>query len=190
MKWKTKVLSGLFLLRNKRVYSGHCENEYEAGKETPSRLKPETKHWPCTFDTVHLALRIIQSHCIGENRREGGREGRKKSSREHNRPSERISKGYIMERLVLLHRLTRALWEHSIKTDEAFVAESGKRREVTFMCLLWLCQLFTPFTRGIKKRRLAAGLTTERVKWANIMWNIYSVSHNKMSSFSLPSLQI
>lgn len=95
-----------------------------------------------------------------------------------------------MERLVLLHRLTQALWEHSIKTDEAFVAESGKRREVTFMCLLWLCQLFTPFTRGIKKRRLAAGLTTERVKWANIMWNIYSVSHNKMSSFSLPSLQI
>lgn len=33
------------------------------------------------------------------------------------------------------------------------------------------------------------GLQTECVKWANIMWNIYSVSHNKMSSLSLPSLQ-
>lgn len=44
MKWKTKVLSGLFLPRNKRGSSVHCVNEYRAGKETPSRLnlKPYT----------------------------------------------------------------------------------------------------------------------------------------------------
>ncbi len=44
MKWKTKVLSGLFLPRNKRGSSVHCVNEYRPGKETPSRLnlKPYT----------------------------------------------------------------------------------------------------------------------------------------------------